>query len=47
MFEIAEPPKPKGEHHGSVLGDRLMDPLNDTLMDPPSMAGVRVRKGGA
>ena len=23
-----------------------MDPLNDTLMDPPSMAGVRVRKGG-
>ena len=29
-----------------MLGDRLMDPLNDTLMDPPSMAGVRVRKGG-
>ena len=29
-----------------LLGDRLMDPLNDTLMDPPSMAGVRVRKGG-
>ena len=28
-----------------MLGDRLMDPLNDTLMDPPSMAGVRVRKG--
>lgn len=28
-----------------LLGDRLMDPLNDTLMDPPSMAGVRVRKG--